>query len=41
MKTSFLKHLTNAALAIELAILGAVIVFMIATTLAVPAVDII
>jgi len=41
MKTSFLKHLTNAALAIELTTLGAVIVFMIASTLALPAADII
>lgn len=41
MKTSFLKHITNATLAIELTTLGAVIVFMIATTLALPAIEII
>jgi hypothetical protein len=37
----FQKHWANAALAIELTTLGAVIVFMIATTAVLPVADII
>lgn len=41
MKSFFRNHIANMALAIELATLGAVIVFMIATTVGMPAAEIV